>query len=148
MIIKPSDLTIEQVAELQNSINAAIQALREKMVEGAAPVVARIMLDTPGLNTITLRGYTQAFNDGEPCIHGQDGPYLNGRDQWGGEDSFGGDREWGVGIDNAPFHAVSRILGDMDGFFEEAFGTNWELRFQRLEDGSISFEMEEYDCGY
>jgi hypothetical protein len=123
---------------------ARIAALRVAVMADVGAVIA----GTPGMTSVVLTGYTPGFNDGEPCVHGMEELYLNGLSGYGDrldqesedDDSF---VKW-----SDDFKKAAKILEGMGDALEEAFDTNWRITVKADESGTLTWEEEEYNCGY
>lgn len=153
MKIKSSGKSIEDLNELPPTNADKYRALfsegdrilaeaRKLLQEGLASDFAALFDIYPEIKTLRLCGYTPIWNDGESCSHSQDDPIINGFNTWM--------RRLGE-FERASQETeieVSSYTNSEAGNLECAFGTNWQLDFTRTEDGSIEFELSEYDCGH
>ncbi len=147
--IQPSILSVEEIDKRFTVSREEREAITKAKQQEAQGLLARLLLDTKGLDSIIVIGYTPGFNDGEPCVHSQDGAYLNGLGEYGEAPSaFGVDESDDAESDwSAAFKRTANIVGAMADLLGDAFGTNWAIRVKRDGD-SVTFEQEEYDCGY
>lgn len=112
----------------------------------------------PELTEIIVKGYTPGFNDGDPCTHSQMDPYINGTDMYGDRDDEDDSDPDGEGdnnevaktkeISNENREIVASEVDRLSGVLESLFGTNWKITIKRQGDGTITWEQEDYDCGY
>jgi len=142
----------------------AAQKLHQKMEDDFQAARKRSLIDLigrmfgviPELTEIVVKGYTPGFNDGEPCTHSQMSPHINGVDEYGDRDdeddsdSDGDNNEVAEikEISNENREIVASEVNRLSGALESLFGTNWKITIKRQEDGTISWEQEDYDCGY
>jgi hypothetical protein len=121
--------------------NRLIAEARQLLQEGLISDFAALFDVYPEIKTLQLRGYTPSWNDGDPCLHTQREPKINGFERWGENPSETGRVSRETEIE------VSSYTNSESENLEEVFGTNWQLDFTRMEDGSIDFEKSDYDCG-
>lgn len=90
-VVEPLQLSTEILSEgvkaWQKEIEEEIERRRQEIATSTMAVLARAIVDTPGLNSIVIHAYTPAWNDGEPCVHCQKDPYLNGFNSYGEDQS-------------------------------------------------------------
>lgn len=151
--VTPSELSLDDVEKYQAHIDEEMEKLKTKLQESVLGLLARAVLDTPGLNSIIVYGYTPRFNDGDPCYHSQSGPYLNGFDRYGdrsvdSDEDESQNKEWGYGVENAAFDRVARLVNNLSEGLQLLFDTDWALHIKRLEDGTVGWETCPYDCGH
>ena len=146
---------INQYRELQKKVREQIKTEGSNI---AKEVFKEVFEKHPGLTYIVIRGYTPEFNDGEPCVHGQE--VLFGY-KWVGkqesfdfadydlEEEFCFDLETRTHCNSAcnTLNDVSTTLSDLEELLKEIYDTNFELKI-RYSQGNVDINYDSYDCGY
>lgn len=130
--------------------------------------IGRLFGFLPALEQIIVKGYTPGFNDGEPCTHSQMDPYINGVDEYGdrdedddsdGEESDNDEDSDGatdadaesakpLKLSDEDRELISSEVNSLADMFGDMFGTNWKLTIERQDDGTISWEQDDYYCDH
>lgn len=151
--------TANDILDYYNESNHKMQEIRQAMAGRVKADIVALFDFFPALNEIVLRGYTPGFNDGEPCTHSMEEPYLNGRNNCGDtmrsryesddEDEEGDENDRQVDALSKPDRKViAKILGGMTDAIGFLYDTNFEVTATRKADGSVTVEKGYYDCGY
>lgn len=117
-----------------------IAEARQLLQEGLISDFAALFDVYPEIKTLQLRGYTPSWNDGDLCYHTQRTPEINGF-------SWSSDPIEPRRVSKETETAVRSYTNSESENLEEVFGTNWQLDFTRMEDGSIEFKKSDYNCG-
>jgi hypothetical protein len=126
---------VRSTKEREKAMSEARRAARAVIL----PDIAALFVAEPDLQRIEVDGTTPNFNDGDPCVHNQNDPKINGRYAWGDEDD---DAKTMPEIPKATFSRISSVLSGMEDALETAFGTDWTLTFRRAPTG-IEWTREE-----
>jgi hypothetical protein len=146
MKIKSSGKTLNELltgpATGEENGISLIEKGKETLRAGLISDFASLFDICPDLGTLRLLGYTPTWNDGDECTHRQLEPIINGFERYSRR------LEEQVGrLDEEAEEVVARFCRRRQhSTIPKAFGTNWQLDFTRTEDGSIEFELSEYDC--
>lgn len=145
-IIAPSSLTLESLEEKYKRNAVDPEAVKARKLAAIAEVGA-VLVQTDGLNVITIRGSTPSFNDGDPCIHSQD-VYLNYLNDYGETCDCEKAKDVYPYTQPAAFKRAAAMLNLMENELRGAFDTNWEITVTRGDNGTVTWTEDEYDCGY
>jgi len=145
-IIAPSSLTLESLEEKYKRNAVDPEAVNARKLSAIAEVGA-VLVQTDGLNVITVRGSTPGFNDGDPCTHSQD-VYLNYLSHHGDScDDEKAESQYPY-KPSETFKRARAVLNLMENELRGAFDTNWEITVTRGDNGTVTWTEDEYDCGY
>lgn len=159
---------LQEVLNFRKQIQAFEEELR-KSAEGNLSEIFKELFDKhQGLRKIVYQGYTPSFNDGEPCEHSSQGsvcnvywrtysfgPYLSGDDlaeQY--EDFFELDSDKETqhiehsNIACVDLSAAEQDVNALTEVIDIVYGTNYQVLITLEDDGSVTIESDEYDCGY
>lgn len=156
--------TLNKINTLITNYNAANQALREALQTDGTLVVQEFFADLfarhPGFKRAVVFGFTPSFNDGDPCYHSCEVyvgykniysgvAYYDYQDHTESEAFFTDDGE----IDNPnegclTLKEAKKEICSWEDIFERLYDTNFIVKVQLLEDGEVSVEVDEYDCGH
>lgn len=168
----------KNILKLIEEMNAQVAALKKQVteqgIEGLQELGKEVFDQVEGLKKFVIVGYTPVFNDGEPCYHSSFygfGNYSYG-EHWRDKGSYyvSGDEvadhenwEEFFEIDEFPTYPepivyansgvkdsdlAFKLIGQLDDVCEMLFNTNYEVRFTLNEDGSVTVDQDDYDCGY
>lgn len=127
-----------------------------------------------GLKKFAYLGYTPSFNDGDPCYHsGYSGVGLfekrtySGGSYWTSDcednselESFlsedgescdetdGDDEKISVNKDCATLRQASYDVAALEDIVELVYDTNYIIKVELEDDGSVSVDVDDYDCGH
>lgn len=105
----------------------------------------RTLIDTNAdIKTLQLRGYTPSFNDGDPCVHRQRDLVMNDYDEYDDEDTKHELSE----IPYETYRPLAALIQRMSKVFAEGFGTNWQIDVRKNDDGTVSWNLSDWDCGH
>lgn len=161
----------EQIAVLKAEVKA-------KGVDGLSELGKDVFSQVEGLKKFVIVGYTPGFNDGEPCYHSsfygfgnyhyresyrRDGSYYLSSDDVGEREHFNEffeldeeaeyekKEQMSISYANSGVKDADlayELIGALDDVCEMLFDTNYEVRFTLNEDGSVSVDQDDFDCGY
>lgn len=160
---------LQEVLNFRKQIKAFEEKLR-KSAEGNLSEIFKELFDKhQGLRKIAYQGYTPSFNDGEPCEHRSRGSVCNVR--WY---EFRDGRRWLTGDDLAEscedffelesdketqhiehaniacvdLSAAEQDVNALTEVIDIVYDTNYQVLITLEDDGSVTVESDEYDCGY
>lgn len=150
--------TILDAANAIQALNTEFAVFQDQMATKAMEVITTHLQNLPDWHVVCVTGYTPSWNDGDACSHSQ---YTNiDADAPCPENSFSLDPavqavfdkldndEYDTFLSGENCRATSHAMDLMDDFFRYKHDTNFRLFFVKLDDGTVSFFDEQYDCGY
>lgn len=165
-------IDIKSLLQRYEEVNAELNtALRENGDQFIQSLFADIFDRHPGVNRLCIMGWTPYFNDGDPCTHnseyfsGVTGSY-SGRTYFDfddysaacefmteglNEDEDNDDNELGLTpntTDNKVLKSAKAALTAYDEIFTRQFETNFLIKANRNEDGTVTVENEYYNPEY
>lgn len=156
-----SDLqNIEKVLADYTAANRALNAaLKENGKKCIEELFTKIFNEHEGLNLVIIQGSTPSFNDGDVCSHSQN--TLVGKVGWGKyfdyedhsyEEEFEHEEDDGVKTNiNSRCGTLKQAYEQITNFDEiiaRVFDTNFLITASRNKDGSVSVDVDDYECGY
>jgi hypothetical protein len=161
---------LQEVLNFRQKIAEFEAELRKSAETNLAEIFKELFDKHQGLRKIVYQGYTPSFNDGEPCEHSSlgsvcnvywmeyykgEGQYLSGDDLHEQYEEF-----FELESDEETYyikHANSECL-DLDAAEQDVttlseiidivYYTNFVVYITLEDDGSVTVESNEYDCGY
>lgn len=131
-----SDWIKDLFSELKEKENKIITELRKDFFLLVQPVFEKY----PSINKISIIGYANYFNDGDPCTYclHYDSLAINGIGEWEEEEDAG---EWEPDFDKAFKEFETKLEVIPTEYYETIFGNNTKIII--YSDGKI--EKEDYD---
>lgn len=148
---------LKQYEEVNAALNKQIQDNGKEFIQN---LFQDVFDQNPGLNFVMIRGWTPAFNDGEPCTHSQE--TFVGRVSWGSYQDFSDYElydEFEVEFDeddnvikhaNSDCKTLNQVYEQLEAYseiIERVFDTNFEIQ-AKLVNGKVVVTEDEYGCGY
>lgn len=158
--------TLSQYKELKKRLETEIKEGGEVMLK---ELFKEIFDKHEGLKVVAFIGYTPSFNDGEPCIHDQ-AAYVGKYTSYSSDPSkgyfdfedyttreelyeaFGYNKEAEVKTCvNSGCKTLKEACTEVDvcsEIIEQIYSTNFLVVIKRQENGDVTIDPDDYDCGH
>lgn len=159
---------LQEVLNFRKKIAEFEDELRKSAETNLAEIFKELFDKHQGLRKIVYQGYTPSFNDGEPCEHSSQGSicnvrwrtysygkYLSGDDLHGQYEEFfelESDEDTNyvkhANSECLDLGAAEQDVNTLSEIIDIVYYTNFVVYITLEDDGSVTVESDEYDCGY
>ena len=141
--------TIKESLEAINKAKYDLKLNASK--ETLKPEFKKLFADHPGLKGFAYLAWTPGFNDGDPCYRNENSFVGEGD---GAEDYnevaefLFAENDISINKDCLTIEQARKDVALFSDVFELMYDTNYIVKVSINDDGEVSIEQDEYDCGY
>lgn len=160
---------LQEVLSFRQKIAEFEAELRKSAETNLAEIFKELFDKHQGLRKIVYQGYTPSFNDGEPCEHSSQGSvcnvhwktYPSGNKWLTGDDlheqyeeffELESDEETNyvkhINSECLDLDAAEQDVATLSEIIDIVYYTNFVVYITLEDNGSVTVESDEYDCGY
>lgn len=139
---------INEYLEHKNAIDSLVKGHSKEMIQD---LFNELFTKYKNLDVVFIYGYTPGFNDGDPCYHRQyvevDSEEITERvEEY--LDLLDEEVEYNSNLTGDEISDITDSVDDLEDLFEHIYDTDYYIIARKEEDGSITIDNGEYDCGY